>query len=865
VIGGRDGPNRPTRSVRRKRVLEVVIGGFSEKELRIWAIWYRYRDYMNLDDRLKRLLKKKRIATIDELCVATDRAEITVKQALARLDYVTSYNHNSRFYALRSVCRFNRHGIWKQAKASFTKHGTLTALVVALVDDSRVGCTRGELDATTEVATGDVLRLLSKKGELTRLRWKGEFVYFTVRSKRKHASQMKARCGSASALVQHEEDVSIEELKRTIIILLEIMRSLPTTIRQLRETLQRTHPEIPESLVGEVCRRYSIKLKKKIDRHQLFELAVGLGRSLQEQTGNSYVFHFPPDQSRCPTCREPTEYYKTTKARIVKTLRYGDVSFRVSQVICSRHRCDPDDGTPLTYGSSFARSLGPPNSPIGFDVIAEIGDKRFLQSRQLKEIVKDLQDHGIALSASTVSRWADYFLAAVECLHFTRIQKLRVLIKHNGGYLLHIDATTETKSDTVFVCIDRVLGTVLLSEKISSENEEEVTKQLRRLKRYFGSPRAVMRDMSDCLGRAVQDVFPDVPDRICQFHLLRDIGKDLLREDYVQMGHRIVRLKINADLRRMKRELERQLPTAKVREAATLLSGISGIEDLPTAVVAKHEDVLALRLIVDVMDFTRDGDGLGFPFDLHRVNFFSRLNRLRLRLSRYCQRHPRIMSRCPHLRKLGEISGRISDADLRKRVKALRSNHRDFKSLRSVLRFEIKSKAPIATTMSIGSLQEIRAYNRGLVKYTKRLLRAEQRNSITAAEKVILKHLIRYQFKLPIPECLVELLDKLDRTNNFEESLFRDIKRRQRRQLGKKDISREFSQHGPYLPLMQNLRNDHYVAAMIGCKQDLPIRIGELDPADIAYYLQKLRERRRGKFFEYLKDISGIDLLPARD
>ena len=475
----------------------------------------------------------------------------------------------------------------------------------------------------------------------------------------------------------------------------------------------------------------------------------------------------------------------------------------------------------------------------------------------------DLKGMGICLSSSTVSRWADYFLAAVECLHYTKMQKLSVLIKQNGGYLLHIDATTETKSDTVFVCVDRILGTVLLSEKISSENKQEVKEQLCRLKRNIGSPLALMRDMSDKLEGAVEEVFPGVPDRICHAHFLRDIGKDLLKDDHVQLGHRMVKLRINADLQRMKRELLRNLTDEEVGEASTLLSSVSGIEDLSTSTVRRYEAVLALRLVVDVLDYNDDAEGLGFPFDLPRVYFFARLNRLRTRLERYRRQHPRLLRGCSYLQRLSTIAARTTDNALRQRIKSLRSMRRDFESLRSVIRFKVKNNSPLAETMSIGTLKEVRAYNRALVAYTKRLLAAQERGTLSDAEKVILKHLVKYQFKLPIPEHLVELLEKLDRTNNFEEGIFRRCKRGQRRQVGKKDISREFSLHGPYLPLMLNLRNEHYVAAVIGNANDLPIRLSELPNSEIAFYREKLKENRRGRFFSDLKHIAGISFLPG--
>ena len=92
---------------------------------------------MLLAQQIAKILRKRTVATIEELCSATKRAEITVKQALARTDYLTSYDNNSRFYVLRSTCRFNKYGIWKHDKASFTRHGTLAALLTALVDNSR--------------------------------------------------------------------------------------------------------------------------------------------------------------------------------------------------------------------------------------------------------------------------------------------------------------------------------------------------------------------------------------------------------------------------------------------------------------------------------------------------------------------------------------------------------------------------------------------------------------------------------------------------------------------------------------------------------------------------------------------------------
>ena len=818
---------------------------------------------MVLANQIQNILSKKRVMIIEELCSHTGKAAITVKQALAKLDYVSSYNHNSRFYTLRSICRFNSYGIWKHPQASFTKYDTLTALLVAVIDASTEGYSTKQLDAIIGVSISGALRQLAKKGHVLRVRADRGYVYFTTHGKKKQRKQAKSRFGDVAVLNHVKEKASTEELSKIITILLEIIRSRPRTIRALSEGLYKTHPEITKSMIIQVSRQYSIDLKKKIDPCDLFDSAIHLARRIEEQTGTTFVFHFGSNQPYCPICIEPTVYYKTTPKRTVHTLRYGSVSFRESQAVCCQHRYRPEDNMPIVYDSCFARSLAPPKSHIGYDVIVEIGKKRFLDNRQIEEIVRDLCVHGITISGSCVSRWADYFGAAIECLHHTKIKKLRRIINGNGGYLLHIDATTESKADTIFVCVDRFLGAVLLSERVSSENEQEVTKALLKLKQELGNPLAIMRDMSTPLENSVQSVFKGIPDRICQVHFLRDIGKDLLRDDYIELGHRIAALKINSDLRRMRRELEKQLSVEQVQDATTFFAGISHIDTLAPRHIREYEDVLTLRLIIDVMAYTQDGEGLDFPFDLYRVYFVSRLNSLRLRLRRYQQRHPRTIGHCYYLSKLEAIVSRVSDHRLRQYVQNLRHIHQEFNTLRTVLRFEIKQGHSLVTTMSMGSLSEIRTYNRGLIKYTKRLCADNKKGQLNPAQQVILKHLITYQFKLPIPEQLVEFLSYLDRTNNFEESIFRDIKRGQRRQVGKKNISREFSLHGPHLPLMQNLKNEDYITAMIGQMKDLPLQLSLLDHRDIAHYLQKLKENRQGKFFSLLNKLDGISLLPG--
>ena len=147
--------------------------------------------------------------------------------------------------------------------ASFTRHGTLAALLIALVDDSERGYTNNELKTITGVAVNALLRRLAKKEQLVRVRWEREYVYLTARSKRRRQDQARARFGSSGPLAHVQEDATTEELKKTIVILLEIIRSRPRTVRELKETLVKRHPEITGAMITEICRQYGVNKKKR--------------------------------------------------------------------------------------------------------------------------------------------------------------------------------------------------------------------------------------------------------------------------------------------------------------------------------------------------------------------------------------------------------------------------------------------------------------------------------------------------------------------------------------------------------------------------------------------------------------------------
>lgn len=94
------------------------------------------------------------------------------------------------------------------------------------------------------------------------------------------------------------------------------------------------------------------------------------------------------------------------------------------------------------------------------------------------------------------------------------------------------------------------------------------------MKAQYGDPIALVHDMGKGILSAVSAVFPDIPDFICHFHFLRDIGKDLYETEYAKIRTRLKKHKIRGLLRTKAKALE-VLIGDDMQTALNLLEGIS--------------------------------------------------------------------------------------------------------------------------------------------------------------------------------------------------------------------------------------------------------------------------------------------------
>jgi hypothetical protein len=821
--------------------------------------------------------KKKPVATLAQLEKTSGLSGRSVLRHLKALGYYSSYTHNSRYYTLKSIPKFDKNLIWFHRDIGFTKLNSIYDVIVHCTDRSKMGYSAKELSEVVRTRVLNQLRTLVQGRRLNRGRFSNGYVYFSmdpvryhkqVNQRRKVANEMPVlEAGSLVDTGVLPGGLSHSEI---VIVLTTMLHHPRSSLKALQDALLERKLRVSKTALLEMFEAYGLEEYKKKE-HRLLSLIL---EHIASMTGESRwkdpskILTLHPHKKFCPQCKRRLHSYKTQR-QLVYSVVYGNFTVRAKYLYCPVHAYNlQDNESVVSYRSEALAKIVGHHKRYAYDVMTYIGVSRFLQGRQIQEICAELdQDYSIPVSTSQAGRLSEEFLIRLSCLHASYRFHLKSLIDRQGGYYLHIDASYENKSSTVLVGLDGVTGWVLFSEKLPSEREEFIVPALRQLRRDFGQPQGIMRDMARSMEKAVSAVFPNVPQRVCHFHFLRDVGKDILKQDYHDFRSVMIAEKVTPQLNSLRRNLLEPLKKHKP-DRQIVQDVLSGRRKISSAIY-KTMDVLIVVSTIDwIMDYPQDGSGLGFPFDHSYIDYYGRCQKAYKLLLYLQERVSSPKFKDAQLDTLVFVLARILEPAY-EAAGVLKQTHvnytakrSEFNKLRRVMRFYCDAKAPLSQDLGYRSIEEMRAANKELKKFfhgLKMRIKKSRQQARRTAMHIVIAHLEKHWKFITVQTRKKTLYGA--RTNNTEERFYRGVKKKFRRALGKKDISNEFDRLGTYIPLVRNLENPAYVETVIGSIENLPEAFADLDPQLVAKHTEKFYENRFGVAYELRKIIDPIKLL----
>ena len=540
----------------------------------------------------------------------------------------------------------------------------------------------------------------------------------------------------------------------------------------------------------------------------------------------------------CCTCSHILRVLKTQKTTVF-SMKYREFVAVETLLFCPEHKYNGSNI--IKYDSPELNHIVPPHSNFAYDVSIHIGFSRFLHHKQKSELQQELKiEYGIMISDGGITHLSDNFLIYCKCVHEMASCKIKEVLDKRGGYILHIDATVEEDSHMVFAGMNSVNGWILNSKKIESESSEAIIPALEDIKRNFGEPLAIKRDMGAGMGLAVSKVFPNKPDKICHYHFGRDIGSDILSKQYDLIRNFLINNKIKTNLRRLHNELITEINGFGYDVNLTFDS----IVNCKLSDLKNNKTVYVYAIISWILNYAKEGDGLGFPFDLPYVWLYERCCKAKIVVDRLILLMAELKRVYKPLRELKKILMSVDNQDIKLIHEKMGDGRTLFMRLREILKLDAET-VPLSSALETDSDAQVCKMKQELEDFKNELYKdLLNDNSRFREKKIIFDHLERYKDKLFLTNFRVDPKDPskdiiMERTNNIEEQNFRKIKRNQRRIHGNRDVGHDLNFYGSYLPIVRNLADEEYVKTVYGSMENIPTMFSM-----VPYEMFKLEKKR---------------------
>jgi hypothetical protein len=357
---------------------------------------------------------------------------------------------------------------------------------------------------------------------------------------------------------------------------------------------------------------------------------------------------------------------------------------------------------------------------------------------------------------------------------------------------------------------------------------------LQELGASYGVPLGIVCDMSKAIISAIETVFPGIRIFICHFHWLRDIGKDLLKDDHDLLVSLLRDFNVKTILSKFAREL-RDLLQNYPSLSLSLESCVGNVFDQKLS-----EEVLAHLLIEWIQSYPSDLAGYGYPFDRAHLAQLKRMEEAYEHLQKLTLKPADCLTKIKNF--FEEVLG---NTVLQECLSSVKKKAMHFDRLREIMRL-----APQDGKNGLNDEGEEVGMPEMKTELEKFISMYEIKNAglRDSGYKKMLSQIAKYKDRLFTDG--IEIIDaegkkqhiQPERTNNILERFFRGEKRGIRKRTGCKSMGKAFQTMLAETPYVKNLGNPEYLKVILNGKKTLAERFSEIDCEKVRKAMQKHRE-----------------------
>src|SRR5437016_4068599 len=279
---------------------------------------------------------------------------------------------------------------------------------------------------------------------------------------------------------------------------------------------------------------------------------------------------YRPVEHECLECHRTLREAVAVSRRTVITLE-GVIKLNHAGYRCPDPQCV---GHQRTYRSVEADALALPHFTYGLDIVLLVGRLRLREHQTVdevhQEVLRRLEPLGVRMARREILYLFEAYATLMRASSEAKDdQEWLEQVKKNGGIIVSVDGIQPDKgNETIYLVRDALTGRVLVAEQVTS-SETAVMKALLGPVVALDVPvLGTITDAQESELQAVEQLWPDVPHQVCQFHALREASRPGFNVD--RKIKTAMRKQLQPKVRELRKQLKGQIPQALPVEAEQL-------------------------------------------------------------------------------------------------------------------------------------------------------------------------------------------------------------------------------------------------------------------------------------------------------
>ncbi len=209
---------------------------------------------------VENIIRSKKTLTFEQVFKHVSCSEVTLRRDIRQINGITSYTHQGRFITLKDIPKFDHNGIWFYRKVGFTKYKNSLELIVHLINNSKEGLSREQIQEILKIEIYQQIQTLLKRNELYRIKIGNKYIYLpeeVAKNQKKRLQLINAN----NVEEYYDSMVSISDLVALLKAVL-VEKKVKIDIKNLKRFTQKYSLKIPLKKVEQLLLKYNLTEKK---------------------------------------------------------------------------------------------------------------------------------------------------------------------------------------------------------------------------------------------------------------------------------------------------------------------------------------------------------------------------------------------------------------------------------------------------------------------------------------------------------------------------------------------------------------------------------------------------------------------------